>query len=82
MTKKVEKKVEPVLEREGDGQEEPVSEGGGKGVLISSLAPLQAFKYKGDVFTKRRSHPGGVRALSEKGDEIITLAPDTTVTPV
>jgi len=76
------KKVERIVDQEADGQEEPVSSEGDKGVPISSLAPLQAFRYGGDVFTKRRSHPGGVNALSEKGDEIITLAPDTTVTPV
>jgi len=53
----------------------------GKEVAISSLGTLQLFMYQGRTYTKRRPHSGGIRALSQKGDELITLPPGTLVTP-
>lgn len=54
---------------------------GGK-VEVGSLPVLAEFKHKGKTWTKRRTHPGGVQALSSKGNKIVTLAPDTLVEPV
>lgn len=76
MTKR---KIEHIPEPEGE--EGPVSTREDKGVRVSSLALLQAFTYKGKAYTRRRTHPAGINALSAAGDEIITLAPDTIVTP-
>jgi hypothetical protein len=53
-----------------------------KGVAISSLDTLQHFQYQGKVYSKRKVTPAGVKALSQKGDKLITLSPDTLVTPI
>jgi hypothetical protein len=62
------------------------SEGGtpktGQSVPISSLDTLQSFKYEGKVYSKRKVRPSGVTGLSQKGDGLITLPPDTLVTPI
>jgi hypothetical protein len=63
-----------------EGKASPVT--GGKEVEISSLGTLQSFKYQGKVYTKRKVHPGGVNALSIKGDKLIRLPPDTLVTSI
>jgi hypothetical protein len=54
----------------------------GQEVEISSLGTLQPFSYEGDIYTKRKVKPGGVQALSQEGDRLITLAPDTLVITV
>jgi len=51
-------------------------------VAISSLDTLQRFQYQGKVYSKRKVTPTGVKALSQKGDRLITLSPDTLVTPI
>jgi hypothetical protein len=53
-----------------------------KSVVVSSLNPLQLFKYKNRIYSRRRIHSGGVTAISEKGDKVITLSPNTLVKPV
>jgi len=50
-------------------------------VELSSLEMLKPFKYEGRLYTKRRPSAAGIRALSKKGDELITLPPDTMITP-
>jgi hypothetical protein len=54
----------------------------GKEVRVSSLNTLDEFKYQGQVYTKRKVHPGGVQALSAKGNKLITLETNTLVTKV
>jgi hypothetical protein len=54
---------------------------GGKEVKLSSLKSLQAFTHKGETYSKRRVHAGGVTCLSIKGDRMLTLPLDTLVTP-
>lgn len=55
---------------------EPVS---GQLVKVSSLETLQLFEFKGHIYSKRRVCAGGVTGLSEKGDKLIRLPPDTLV---
>ena len=59
-----------------EGEEAPSTTDGE--VAISSLNTLQPFKYKGQNYKKLR----GTRAISAKGDSLITLPPDTKVTPL
>jgi hypothetical protein len=54
---------------------------GGKEVELSSLDTLQAFDYKGVTYRKRRVHGGGITCLSIEGNKLLTLDPDTLVTP-
>jgi hypothetical protein len=51
-------------------------------VPISSLDTLQSFRYQGKAYTKRKARPSGVTALSQKGDRLTVLSPDTLVTPI
>jgi len=50
-------------------------------VELSSLGTAEFFTYQGRTYSKRRAGPGGIKALSKAGDELITLPPDTLVTP-
>ena len=51
----------------------------GEEVELSSLGTLQLFMYQSHIYTKRRVLGVGIKALSRKGDILITLAPDTLV---
>lgn len=53
-----------------------------KKVPVGDLAVMQLFNFEGGVYSKRKTGPAGVKALSIKGDELITLDPDTPVSPV
>lgn len=55
------------------------SEQRGEKVPISSLGTLQFFSHQSHVYSKRKVHPDGIKALSKKGDKLITLPPDTLV---
>lgn len=52
-----------------------------KTVELSSLAVGDLFSHEGKTWSRRRPAPDGIRALSAKGDVLITLASDTLVTP-
>lgn len=54
----------------------------GEEVELSSLGTLQLFVYQGRKYSKRRVLSVGIKALSVKGDALITLSPDTLVKPV
>jgi hypothetical protein len=72
----------PKTAKKEEGTRSASPESGGKQVELSSLDTLQFFNYQGKIYSKRRTRPGGVSALSKKGDKLITLPPDTLVTPV
>lgn len=57
-------------------------EPGGNEVEISSLGTLQLFMYEGCIYSKRKVQSGGIKALTQEGDALITLPPDTLVTPL
>jgi len=52
----------------------------GEEVELSSLGTLQLFLYQGHIYSKRKVQSAGIKALSQEGDELITLPPDTLVT--
>lgn len=52
------------------------------GEPVSSLATLQLFRFEGCVYSKRRQHGGEVTGLSQEGDRLIRLLPDTIVEPL
>lgn len=55
---------------------------GEKQVELSSLSIGQLFSYQGKTYSKRRMASDGIRALSDKGDKLEILAPNTLVKPV
>lgn len=66
---------EPEASREPAAEEEPEAVASGQDVEFSSLPILGRFRYEGHIYTRRR----GNRGLSEKGNKLITLPPDTIV---
>jgi hypothetical protein len=52
-----------------------------KSVPISSLQTLQVFSYEGGKYRKQRIQGGKITCLSTKGDALLSLDPDTLVTP-
>lgn len=68
--------------KKGKGTEKTVPTTSGEKVELSSLNTLQFFSYQDGIYSKWKATPAGVKALSQRGDELITLSPDTIVTVV
>ena len=70
------------VEPEPGAEAKPTPAKSGQDVEVSSLQTLELFRYQGRIYSKRRASSGGVRGLSQKGDKLITLPPDTIVKTV